>query len=199
MFEAARNTYATLYNGVCQRDWFVAQARGYRSTLEAALHVHNIPTSVVETLIAATRARAAALQRYHRLRKRALGLDRYFLFDIQVPLVDAERRVQLRRGPRVGRSSRSPRWARRTARACGGASAAAASTSTRTTANGAARTRRPCTACTRTCCSTTTTRSTRSSRWPTRWATTCTRCWRTRTSRSCTRTTRSSWPKCRRR
>jgi oligoendopeptidase F len=90
-FEAARNTYASLYNGVCQRDWFVAQARGYGSTLEAALHVHNIPTSVVDTLIAVTRAHAASLQRYHRLRKRALGLDRYYIYDIQVPIVDGER------------------------------------------------------------------------------------------------------------
>jgi oligoendopeptidase F len=90
-FEAARNTYASLYNGVCQRDWFVAQARGYGSTLEAALHVHNIPTSVVDTLIAVTRAHAASLQRFHRLRKRALGLDRYCIYDIQVPIVDGER------------------------------------------------------------------------------------------------------------
>jgi oligoendopeptidase F len=90
-FEAARNTYAALYNGVCQRDWFAAQARGYSSTLEAALHVNNIPASVVETLIGVTRAHAASLQRYHRLRKRALGLDRYCLFDIQVPIIDAER------------------------------------------------------------------------------------------------------------
>jgi len=90
-FDAARNTYASLYNGVCQRDWFVAQARGYGSTLDAALHVHNIPPSVVETLIAVTRARAASLQRYHRLRKRALGLDRYCIFDIQIPIVDAKR------------------------------------------------------------------------------------------------------------
>jgi oligoendopeptidase F len=90
-FEAARNTYASLYNGVCQRDWFVAQARGYASTLDAALHVHHIPSSVVETLVAVTRAHAASLQRYHRLRKRALGLDRYRIYDIQVPIVDAER------------------------------------------------------------------------------------------------------------
>jgi len=90
-FEAARNTYASLYNGVCQRDWFVAQARSYGSTLEAALHVHNIPTSVVDTLIAVTRAHAASLQRYHRLRKRALGLERYCIYDIQVPIVDGER------------------------------------------------------------------------------------------------------------
>ena len=90
-FEKARNTYAALYNGICQRDWFAAQARGYRTTLDAALHVHNIPSSVVETLIAVTRAHAPSLQRYHRLRKRALGLDRYGLFDIQVSIVDAER------------------------------------------------------------------------------------------------------------
>jgi len=90
-FEAARNTYASLYNGVCQRDWFVAQARGYATTLDAALHAHNIPSSVVETLIAVTRSHAAALQRYHRLRRRALGLDRYCIYDIQVPIVDAER------------------------------------------------------------------------------------------------------------
>jgi oligoendopeptidase F len=90
-FEAARNTYASLYNGVCQRDWFVAQARGYATTLDAALHVHNIPSPVVETLIAVTRSHAASLQRYHRLRKRALGLDRYCIFDIQVPIVDADR------------------------------------------------------------------------------------------------------------
>ena len=90
-FEAARNTYAALYNGVCQRDWFAAQARGYATTLDAALHVHNIPSSVVETLIAATRARCASLQRYHKLRKRALGLARYCIYDIQVPIVDAER------------------------------------------------------------------------------------------------------------
>jgi len=90
-FDASRNTYATLYNGVCQRDWAAAQARGYGSTLEAALFGHDIPTAVVETLIAVTRDNTEPLQRYHRLRKRALRLDRYCLFDGQVPIVDLER------------------------------------------------------------------------------------------------------------
>ena len=53
------NTYATLYNGVCQRDWFQARARGYATTLDAALHGDNIPTSVVENLIETTRAGAS--------------------------------------------------------------------------------------------------------------------------------------------
>lgn len=90
-FEASRNTYAALYNGVCQRDWAAAQARGYGSTLEAALFLHDIPPAIVETLIAVTRANAASLQRYHRLRKRALTLDRYCLFDGQVPIVGLDR------------------------------------------------------------------------------------------------------------
>jgi oligoendopeptidase F len=90
-FDAARNTYAALYNGVCQRDWFAAQARGYASTLDATLYAHDIPPAVVETLIAVTRAHAGSLQRYHRLRKRALGLDRYCLFDGQVPIVALDR------------------------------------------------------------------------------------------------------------
>jgi oligoendopeptidase F len=86
------NTYATLYNGVCQRDWFQARARGYASTLEAALHGDNIPPSVVENLIATTRAGVEPLRRYHRLRRRALGLDRYHLYDFSIPLLDIDRK-----------------------------------------------------------------------------------------------------------
>ena len=81
------NTYAALYNGVLQRDWFHARARGYETTLHAALHGNNIPTSVVETLISVTKEGVAPLRRYHQLRRRVLGLDRYRLFDLFVPLV----------------------------------------------------------------------------------------------------------------
>lgn len=83
-----QNTYAALYNGVLQRDWFHARARGYASTLDAALHGNDIPTSVVGNLIATTRASVEPLRRYHRLRRRVLGLERYRLHDIFVPLVE---------------------------------------------------------------------------------------------------------------
>jgi oligoendopeptidase F len=82
-----QNTYASLYNGVLQRDWFHARARGYESTLHAALHGNNIPTSVVENLIAVTKAGVEPLRRYHRLRRKVLGLETYRLYDIFVPLV----------------------------------------------------------------------------------------------------------------
>ena len=87
-YEATLNTYAALYAGVLQRDWYQAQARGYASTLEAALFGDNIPTSVVETLISSTRAQVAPLQRYERLRRATLGLDTYHLYDGAIPLVD---------------------------------------------------------------------------------------------------------------
>ncbi len=83
-----QNTYASLYNGVLQRDWFHAQARGYKTTLDAALHGNNIPTSVVENLISVSKAGAEPLRRYHRLRRKVLGLEQYKLFDIFVPLVE---------------------------------------------------------------------------------------------------------------
>jgi oligoendopeptidase F len=85
------NTYAALYNGVLQRDWFHAQARGYASMLDAALHGNNIPASVVENLIATTRAGVAPLQRYERLRRRVLGLPSYHLYDGTIPLVEHDR------------------------------------------------------------------------------------------------------------
>jgi oligoendopeptidase F len=83
-----QNTYAALYNGVLQRDWFHARARGYASTLDAELHGNNIPTAVVENLIAATKEGVEPLRRYHRLRRRALGVETYSLYDLFVPLVE---------------------------------------------------------------------------------------------------------------
>jgi oligoendopeptidase F len=87
-FADSQNTYAALYNGVLQRDWFHARARGYTTTLDAALHGNNIPTSVVENLIEVTKEGVEPLRRYHRLRRRVLGVSSYRLFDVFVPLVE---------------------------------------------------------------------------------------------------------------
>jgi oligoendopeptidase F len=84
------NTYAALYNGVMQREWYEARARGHKSALEAALFGNNIPTTVVENLIHETKSGVEPFRRYHRLRKRVLGLNDYFVFDAFVPLVDVD-------------------------------------------------------------------------------------------------------------
>jgi len=92
LYAGSINTYASLYNAVMQREWFHAQARGYASTLEAALHGNNIPTQVVTNLIETTKAGTEPLRRYHRLRKRVLGLDTYHVYDTTIPLVEFDRR-----------------------------------------------------------------------------------------------------------
>ena len=148
----SQNTYAALYNGVLQRDWFHARARGYASTLDAALHGNNIPTSVVENLIAAAKAGVEPLRRYHRLRRRVLGLERYRLFDIFVPLVRARRAYPY---DDVGDVDRGVGGAARPRLPGAGAarrSTSAGSTCSRTRASAAAPTRRRCTARIRTCC-----------------------------------------------
>ncbi len=91
LYGRTRNTYATLYNAVCQRDWFLARARGYETSLDAALFGNHIPTAVVETLIAVAREGVEPLRRYHRLRKRVLGLPQYFPCDALVPLFEYDR------------------------------------------------------------------------------------------------------------
>lgn len=90
-YAATANTYAALYNAVLQRDWFLAQARNYPTTLEAALDDDAVPPAVVENLVATVRAGTAPLQRYARLRKRLLGLDSYHLYDGSIPIYRTDR------------------------------------------------------------------------------------------------------------
>jgi oligoendopeptidase F len=87
-YTASLNTYAAIYNGVMHGDWFEARARGYATTLDAALFGNAIPTSVVENLIRETKAGVAPFRRYHKLRKRVLALSDYYVFDAFIPLVE---------------------------------------------------------------------------------------------------------------
>src|SRR5262249_19035635 len=51
-----------------------------------------IPTTVVRNLIDTTKAGTEPLRRYHRLRKRVLGVETYHSYDVSIPLVDLDRR-----------------------------------------------------------------------------------------------------------
>jgi oligoendopeptidase F len=93
-FAANANTYAAVYNGVLQRDWFITQARHFKTTLEAALHGNDIPTAVVENLVATAKAGTEPLRRYHRLRKHVLRVETYHAYDQLVPLIDFDRKYE---------------------------------------------------------------------------------------------------------
>ena len=90
-FGATANTYAALYNGIAQRNWFLAQARNFPATLDAALDGNNVPRAVVETLVDTTRAGTAPLQRYLRLKKKLLGLQEFHLYDNFVPVFRSDK------------------------------------------------------------------------------------------------------------
>lgn len=85
------NTYASLYNGICQRGAANARARNFEGSAHAALDSNNVPVSVLETLIETASAGVEPLQRYHALRKKVLGLEHYDQYDGSVPLVDFDR------------------------------------------------------------------------------------------------------------
>ena len=93
VYDEHPNTYAAIYNGVLQKDWFTARSRRYGSALEAKLDDDNIPVEVVEKLIETARNGGGPLQRYHQLRKQSLGLERYRYFDAYLPLAEVEWRL----------------------------------------------------------------------------------------------------------
>ena len=90
-YAATTNTYAAIYNGVLQRDWFNAQARNFTSTLDAALDGNAIPPSVVTTLVDTARKGTAPLQRYMKLRKKLLGLQTYHPYDGAIPIYKTDK------------------------------------------------------------------------------------------------------------
>lgn len=84
------NTYAETYNGICQKDWAFAQARKYGSTLEASLEDKNIPVEVYTNLVETVKSGTDPIKRYHALRKEALGLEEYHLYDTAIPVVEID-------------------------------------------------------------------------------------------------------------
>ena len=83
---AHKNTLATLHASSVRSDAFQARVRNFGSAREAALFDDNVPESVYDALLSATRAAAPSIERYLNLRKRILGLDDLRIYDLYVPL-----------------------------------------------------------------------------------------------------------------
>jgi oligoendopeptidase F len=84
---AFSRTLGTMMNGSLQKALFYAKARGYGSTLEAALDAPNIPASTYSNLIDGVNRNLASFHRYLTLRKRMLGVDELHYYDLYAPLV----------------------------------------------------------------------------------------------------------------
>jgi len=87
-YQKQENTHASLRASSIKKDIFFAKARKYPSTLDASLYENNIPRAVYENLIATVNEFLPTFHRYNALRKEALKLDEYHVYDRYAPLVD---------------------------------------------------------------------------------------------------------------
>ncbi|MBN2236445.1 MAG: oligoendopeptidase F [Bacteroidales bacterium] len=93
LYANQKNTIASLYKGICDKDFAFAQARNFNSSLEAKLEKNNIPQQVYTNLIETVGKHTDALRKYHQLRAKHLGLSNdYHGYDSRVSLVDFDKK-----------------------------------------------------------------------------------------------------------
>jgi oligoendopeptidase F len=83
------NTFSGTYNGLVQKDVWMARNRNYPSTLDMVLDGSNVPSSVVETLVSTVHDNLDGVHQYIELRKKVLGLEDFHIYDLYVSMVPA--------------------------------------------------------------------------------------------------------------
>lgn len=80
------NSLAANLGGQLKNDYFYAKVRAYDNSLDASLDGYNVPTEVYHNLIKAVNDNIETLHKYSKLRKKILGVDTLFSYDMYVPL-----------------------------------------------------------------------------------------------------------------
>ena len=83
------NTFSGTYNGLVQKDVWMAKTRNYPSTLDMVLDRDAVPSSVVETLVSTVHDNLDAVHQYIELRTKVLGLEDFHIYDLYVSMVPA--------------------------------------------------------------------------------------------------------------
>ena len=87
-YKGYENTFGELLKGQLQNHVCYSQIKGYKSSLEAALYPHNIPTKVYDNLLDVVNSNVKVLHRYVRLKKKFLRLKTMHLYDIYAPITN---------------------------------------------------------------------------------------------------------------
>lgn len=85
-----KNTISSLYTSEIKKNTFYAKVRKYDSSLAHALNVGNIPLDVYYNLIDTVHKYLPVMHKYIEIRKRALGVEELYMYDMYVPLVELE-------------------------------------------------------------------------------------------------------------
>jgi len=87
-YSAMRNTLAAMLTSNVKKNKFYATVRKFNSCLEAALNGDKVSPEVYNKLIDTIADHLQLMDRYLRIRKKALKLDELRLYDLYVPLVE---------------------------------------------------------------------------------------------------------------
>ncbi|HEY0831762.1 MAG TPA: oligoendopeptidase F [Candidatus Dormibacteraeota bacterium] len=88
-----QHTMAASLAGGTKRDVFYARARGFHSSLAAALEPSHVPPDVYHNVIQAFRDNVGTWHRYWRVRRKALGLLELKPYDTRAPVGESTLRV----------------------------------------------------------------------------------------------------------
>lgn len=87
-FKSLINTISSAYNYNTKTDVISARIRKYDSARQAALSGDNIPEEVYDNLVKVVNDNLPAVHRYMEIRKKMLNVDKLYMYDVYVPLVE---------------------------------------------------------------------------------------------------------------
>lgn len=94
IYEKKKNTIAAIYNSILQKGIASKKAYNYDSFLLSHLESNNIPEEIYLNLINTAKNNTKPLQRYLKLRKKVLGLEKYYNFDSSINLIDFDKEYE---------------------------------------------------------------------------------------------------------
>ncbi len=86
-YESLLNTITATYFGNVKKDVFLSRAYKYNSCLERALSTEDVDAKVYRNLLDAVKKGQPAMHRYIADRKKILGYDKLYFYDVYAPLV----------------------------------------------------------------------------------------------------------------
>ncbi|UTC67181.1 MULTISPECIES: oligoendopeptidase F [unclassified Treponema] len=93
VYNAHKNTIASLYTGQVQQNVALAKIRGYTSAREKSLYVDKVPTAVYDNLVDTIHKNLKPLHKFYGMLKKHLGLKELCHYDVYMPLVSEVKKV----------------------------------------------------------------------------------------------------------
>jgi len=86
-YQSYKNTFAATLAGAIKKDNFFAKVRNYDNARHAAMSYNHIPEVVYDQLVETVNENLHLIHRYMKLRKKMLGLDEMYGYDLSTPLI----------------------------------------------------------------------------------------------------------------